>query len=69
MRKEEHIAIPVSAVNEERTLLQILAELRKQTDEMNEQTKVFQQVAADVRSIWNQIDDTPVGFKINETKL
>jgi hypothetical protein len=70
MREEgHHIAIPVSAVNEEKTLLQILAELKLQTGLMQEQSTTIKQMAANVQSIWNQMDDTPVGFKINVSKL
>lgn len=46
----------------EQSLQQILAEMKKQT-------AILQQLAVVVSAIWNQIDDTPVGFKINETKL
>ena len=42
--------------------MRILVELQKQT--------AFQkQIATDIHSIWEQIDDTPVGFKIHERKL
>jgi hypothetical protein len=70
MREEgHHIAIPVTDVQEESTLLQILAELKKQTGLMQEQSIIIKQMAANVQSIWNQMDDTPVGFKINVSKL
>jgi len=63
MREEEHhIAIPVIDVREGNVLLQILAELRKQTVEMNEQTKIFQR-------IWGQIDLKLAGFKFTITPI
>ena len=70
MREEgHHIAISVTDVKEESTLLLILAELKLQTGLMQEQSTIIKQMAANVQSIWNQMDDTPVGFKINVSKL
>jgi hypothetical protein len=56
-----YIPIPVDDRETEKLLRQILVELQ-------EQTKFLQQLAANVQSLWNQADDTPTGFKINESK-
>jgi hypothetical protein len=66
----------VNVINEEKTLQQILAELREQTRLVREQVELAREqnhhlrlVSEVVSKIWEQIDDTPVGFKITTTKL
>jgi hypothetical protein len=66
----------VNVINEEKTLQQILAELREQTqlakekvELAREQTHHLRRISEVVSKIWEQMDDTPVGFKITTTKL
>ena len=54
--------IQVSNAIESRILAQLL-------EEMREHNKLLRRIADDVHSIWGQLDDTPVGFRITERKL
>jgi hypothetical protein len=43
--------------------------LWKILDELKKQTQAQQQIAANVQSIVDELDTTPVGFKIRQIKL